>query len=250
MPKISSASCDLSIFVDEPAQSIDPHDPHVRCWIGVVSGTAVSGEANWPIAEAPPGRCGKIPPATAHLAEGSRDAIAGTDLGRLCDDRAGGLRGAGHASVSAPTPLNLAAGRVLILIDASLRNQPSPRSSGRMIKCGCLASADELEQLTQPGAPDDRGRRGHPDTLALYIRLLGARRPRPAQPERPPPSAQLKRPRPIPAESPGSGARGRPAWLRPPRGSAWTPTPAARARSRAGPHPSHRPVRLRPAGHD
>jgi hypothetical protein len=26
--------CDLSIFVDEPAQSIDPHDPHVRCWSG------------------------------------------------------------------------------------------------------------------------------------------------------------------------------------------------------------------------
>jgi hypothetical protein len=21
-------------FVDEPAQSIDPHDPHVRCWSG------------------------------------------------------------------------------------------------------------------------------------------------------------------------------------------------------------------------
>ena len=25
----SSTSCDLGIFVDEPAQSIDPHDAHV-----------------------------------------------------------------------------------------------------------------------------------------------------------------------------------------------------------------------------
>ena len=27
----SSMSCDLGIFVDESAQSIDPHDPHVPC---------------------------------------------------------------------------------------------------------------------------------------------------------------------------------------------------------------------------
>ncbi len=27
----SSTLCDLGIFVDEPAQSIDSHDPHVRC---------------------------------------------------------------------------------------------------------------------------------------------------------------------------------------------------------------------------
>ena len=26
----SSTLCDLGLFVDEPAQSIDPHDPHVR----------------------------------------------------------------------------------------------------------------------------------------------------------------------------------------------------------------------------
>ncbi len=45
--------------------------------------------------------------ATAHLAEGSRNAIAGTDLGRLCDDGAGGLCGAGRAGVS-PPPLSLA----------------------------------------------------------------------------------------------------------------------------------------------
>jgi hypothetical protein len=32
--EISSASCNLSIFVDGPAQSIDPHDPRVRCWSG------------------------------------------------------------------------------------------------------------------------------------------------------------------------------------------------------------------------
>jgi hypothetical protein len=34
-------SCDLGIFVDQPAQAIDPHDAHV----GAVGGTAVSGEA-------------------------------------------------------------------------------------------------------------------------------------------------------------------------------------------------------------
>jgi hypothetical protein len=40
VPKISSASCDLSMFVDGPAQSIDPHDPHVRCWSGQWDGRA------------------------------------------------------------------------------------------------------------------------------------------------------------------------------------------------------------------
>jgi len=30
----------LSIFVDEPAQSIDPHDPQVRCWRGQWDGHA------------------------------------------------------------------------------------------------------------------------------------------------------------------------------------------------------------------
>ena len=29
---------DLSIFVDGPAQSIDPHDPHVHCWSGQCDG--------------------------------------------------------------------------------------------------------------------------------------------------------------------------------------------------------------------
>src|SRR5215218_3559096 len=48
------------------------------------------------------------PTCNGPLPEGSRDATAGTDLGRLRDDGAGGLCGAGRAGVSAPTPLSLA----------------------------------------------------------------------------------------------------------------------------------------------
>jgi hypothetical protein len=44
------------------------------------------------------------------------------------------------------------------------------------------------------------------------------------------PDAKPEQPSPIPAESPVTGARGRPAWLQPPRGAAWTPAHAARAR--------------------
>ena len=52
-------------------------------------------------------------PSNGYLAEGPHDATAGTDLGRLCDDRADGLCAAGRAGVSAPTPLSLAGqGRV------------------------------------------------------------------------------------------------------------------------------------------
>ncbi len=32
VPKNSSISRDLGIFVDQPAQSIDPHDRQIRCW--------------------------------------------------------------------------------------------------------------------------------------------------------------------------------------------------------------------------
>jgi hypothetical protein len=94
-------------------------------------------------------------PSNGYLAEGSHDASAGTDLGRLCDDRADGLCAAGRAGVSAPPPLSLAGQSDLILTDASVRGQSGPRPTGFMIHCVCLASVIELQDLIQPGAPDD-----------------------------------------------------------------------------------------------
>jgi hypothetical protein len=65
-----------------------------------------------------------------HVPEGSRDATAGTDLGRLCDDGAGGLCGAGHAGVSAPTPLSLA-GTAESYPDPRVAQKPTgPRPTG------------------------------------------------------------------------------------------------------------------------